>query len=224
MSRIKGVGLALVGVFMLGAVAAATASATNNWEEKVGGTWKPITEAKSGTSKGTLKLKDKKTALGESEIECNGTGKGNIGPNSKGPLTEVRVTKCTPKKICTSEVTAEAINIAPKLLGGEWQTELEEPVGGEIRDKITTMSGTKEVGWIFQCTAGSFGKQKDECKAPSNSTKMINEANGTVKAEFDAKSPKSNCEKGGVGSGEELGTNTFEAKNGTGEKVEIRVK
>jgi hypothetical protein len=223
MSRTRALGLAVVAVFASGALAAASASAANNWEEEVSaGKWEVIKVAKTAKAKGTLKLKDTKTALGETEVECEGAGKGTVGPNGKDTLTEIAATKCIPKKVCTSEVTAEAINIAPKTLGAEWQTALEE-LEGEIRDKITTTSGTKEVGWIVQCKAGNFGKVIDECKQPSTTTKVINEANGTVKVEFDKKSPKSNCTKGGSGSGEILGPITFEVESG-GKKVNIRVK
>jgi hypothetical protein len=216
MSRIRILGLALVAAFAMSAVAATAASAAPVWEEEVGGVFKPITVAKASTSTGTLKLKDTGTLLGESEVECTGTDKGTVGAGSADTITEIKATECKGIKVCKAPVTAEALNVAPKLAGGVWQTAL-ETVGTETRDKVTTTSGTKVVGWTVTCET-SFGKQTDVCESASTTTAMTNNANGTVTATFDAKSPSAKCSLGNATSGHVLGTDVLKAA------VPIRVK
>lgn len=198
MTRLRILGLALVAVFAMGAVVASAAMASPEWLEN----GSPLTSKVAITSKGTLKLSDTGTPIGTVTVTCAGTDKGTIGPGAEDEVTEIKASSCTSSQ-CSGTPTAEAVNIAPTLAGGIWQTKL-ETVGTEIRDKITTTSGTKVVGWTVHCTI--LGKtETDTCTSASSSTKMTNnKTTGNVEAEFEAKSPKAKCtlsggkETGGV--------------------------
>jgi hypothetical protein len=224
-----------VAVFAMSAVAAASAAAAPKWEARhclnVGenkgkfensecikeggkkefewGAWAVLTATEKVTSSGTLKLTDEGTGV---TLTCEGTDEGTVGPEGKDETTKITATKCTSsnKSLCPEPATATALNLP-------WQTALEEPEAGKIRDKITTTAGTKEVGWEVKCNNGIT----DKCLAASSSTGMKNnEANGTVAAAFDAKTPKANCSIGGAAKGKVEGTVT----NKAGKSWQIRVK
>lgn len=228
LKRFKIVGLCLVAVFAVSAVASASASA-QVWEwrvcEKVekgtgefekntcegaAGTkefkWSPWSEYKVAepvTSSGTLELTDKGTGV---TVTCTGTNKGTVGPGNKDEITEIVATSCKSSNtlLCSEPVTATAVGLP-------WVTTLE---GSPVRDKITSKNGTV-VGWLVKCNNG----QTDECTAASSSTAMTNNANGTVTATFDASTPKANCTKGGSGKGEVKGTSIDKGAAGTQVRV-----
>ena len=196
MQRLKVLGLALVAVFAMGAVASASASALV-WQEEVGGVFQEVANGTKVTATGKLKLLDKKGGpfTEEVEVECEGNSEGTVSTGGKDAVTAITATACKVLKgVCPTPVTAKAVNMP------EWQTQL-EVVGTENRDKITTTTGTKEVGWEVSCN-GTI----DKCTSASSSTKMANNANGTVEATFDANTPKANCSRGGAAQGSVSGT------------------
>jgi hypothetical protein len=116
----------------------------------------------------TLTLKDTKTPLGESEVQChtpNGIeGEGELeGPN-KGKITAAKVEepeeKCKGVKVCKeTEVEAvEGVNLP-------WKLELFE-TESKLSSKILAGISGKEPGWKVKCnTIG--GPQTDECLSES---------------------------------------------------------
>ena len=229
--RLRTIGLALVAVFAMSAVAASAASAVPpSWGACAAGTpeTKPpclnsseklveLTSALAVKSKGTLSLTDTKVPLvGSVTVKCTGTDAGTIGPEKADSITEIYETsgskkiKCTSSQ-CTGTPEAEAVHLP-------WTTELVEVTNKkgekEIRDLIKN-SGAGVPGWAVKCTILGVTKT-DECTAAS-STKTTNTASGNVAAEFEKESPKANCSLGGTGSGEVNGTDTIEhPTSGTG--------
>lgn len=206
MIRLRTLGLALVAVFAMGAVAAASASAAPEW--KLNGI--VLTSPSAVTSKGTLKLEDTGTGV---QVECTGSDKGTIGPKSVDEITEIKVegplakNRCKVLKgtsLCGTEAEAVALNL-------DWGTALEEPVVNEIRDKITNAGN--DPGWEVKCLGGL--KASDKCTGDT-STLMHNNtpAAGEVTAEFEAKSAHANCSVGGTGTGVVTGTNVIKSAAG----------
>ncbi len=202
MRFIRIAGLCLVALAAMAMATAATASAAPVWEQN--GTEVKGTEKVMGT--GTLKLKDTKTLLGTSEVECGGAEKGTIGPGSldRVEVIEVQASQCAAKKVCENveEITAKGL---------PWQTEVYES-GKELRDNIKT-TGNGEPGWRVKCkTIG--GSKVDECLAEAGlvpSTKVTNETvKGVVVSEFEEEhSPKAKCTEGGAKSGAVVGLITL---------------
>jgi hypothetical protein len=196
------IGLALVAAFAITAVAAASASAAPVW--KLNGV--EIKEAVSVKSKSVGKLKLSDTGAG-TEIECEGTDKGKVGPGGKDEVIEITATGCSfvsaKNGSCEASkpVTAKAVNLP-------WVTELYEPEVGKIRDHIRAHSGGGAPGWVVECTVAGFFKVQDECTGESN-TAMSN-VTGGVDAIFDATTPKANCSIGGTGTGKVEGTDLNE--------------
>jgi hypothetical protein len=195
MKQIRIIGLALVVVFAVSAVAGASASAAPVWKLSGAEITKAttvlsesITEGKPA-EKGSLKLADKKAGT---EIECEGTDEGTVGPGNKDEVTKVEATKCKFIKSGSCEaskaVTAKAVELP-------WITELYEPEAGKIRDHVKAHAGGGAPGWKVECTVGGIFKVQDTCTNESN-TAMNNVAGG-VEAVFDAKTPKAKCSLGG---------------------------
>lgn len=216
MRHVKIFGLAVVAVFALGATAASSALANPVWESsecievaphegrwssadcnQYGGEekfalspWLVLSASDAVLSAGTLKLTDSKGGLfGESvTIQCTGTDAGTVGPGSVDETTSITATECkTIEGTCPSP-KAEALHLP-------WDTQLEEPNAGEVRDKIKS-SGAGTPGWKVKCSILT-----DECTAETSTLMRNNEEEGSVEAEFESKSAKANCSRGGTGTG-----------------------
>ncbi len=233
MKHLRIAGLCLVAAFALSMAVSATASASPTWwqcreeNNKENLTkftnskcavrssegqweWKQLETREEGRSKtkGNLKLIDKEATGGESEIECNGTDEGPIGPGNKDEITAITVSECKiVKGLCEEEATAKAIDLP-------WTTELaEEPTGsGKIRDKIT--AGGKGPGYKVECVVAKVFKVADECFGTTSTLMRNNESNGTVEAEFEKESPKGECSLSKKKSGEVLGIDVSEQLSG----------
>lgn len=199
MLRIRIIGLAIMAVFAMTAVAASSASA-HEW--LIGG--KPITAAKTIMSHGTLLLEDSEATGGAVAVNCPGFDTGTVGPGALDVITKVSSTElgatndinCTFEKagLCESSTTptALAINLP-------WMTEIYTASNGEIRDMITA-DGAGSPGWKVTCKAPILGTTSDECTVALGSTALAN-VTGGVDATFEKESQKAKCSKGGKESG-----------------------
>jgi hypothetical protein len=206
MLRIKTLGLALVAVFMMGAVAASSAMATHQW--LINGS--PATSALKVHLLGLLLLADLKAIGGEVKIHCHGSADGTIGPSNLDLIlaitkellgTNDKITCSFDKKgACTSATaTALAVNLP-------WLT-LIKLVGTEVRDVIEkdpNGGATGNPGWKVTCGT-ALGEVTDECTLAEGNTGLKTVAGVGVEAIFDVKSPKANCSQGGAGTGEVSG-------------------
>jgi hypothetical protein len=197
MSRIRIIGLALVAVFAMTAVAAASASA-HEWQ--IGG--KAIVTATVTKSKGTLTLTDKKGGIFKEEVKltCKGTDEGTVGPGAADTVTAVTATECKTEKGTCPSPTAKATHLP-------WKTELVSGTGSEVRDTITS-GGSGEPGYNVVCA----GLVEDECVG-NTSTKAENTTGG-VNEIFDANSANAKCSRGGANAGEVRGTDLIESPTG----------
>jgi hypothetical protein len=164
-----------------------------------GGSWETqgLAETVEVTSSSTgLELEDSKEGTA---ITCAGTGLGTAGANGAGSAIRVTVSKC---KIvagkagsCEEPLTAEAVNLP-------WATKLTE-TGSEVREEMTSIVAGKAPGYAIECEVGGILKVTDECTGNITTKIGNNRSEGTVEAEFDAKSEgeKGNCTVGGASSG-----------------------
>ncbi len=193
MKPAKLIGLLLVAVFAVSAVAASSASAL---EWLLNG--KPITKAVSVNSKsiGKLVLEDLAATGGATAIECEGTDSGTVGPGDKDEIKTVKATACNfvsgKNGSCTSgdAVTAKAVGLP-------WPTLLLTVSGLEVDD--VTSSGSAGVGWDVECTVAGIIKVQDTCTTKETKTMMSNTTKG-VAAEF-IKTEKAGCSLGNSTSG-----------------------
>jgi hypothetical protein len=202
MTRFKIIGLALVAVFAISAMASASASALQ-W--LIGG--KGITKATAITSSGKLLLADLSAPSGGTYIECTGTDKGTVGPGATDEVTSITATKCSFQSgkngACTAsdEVTAAALHLP-------WKTELVS-VSGVTRDKTTA---TSNPGWDVTCTVAGIIEVSDECTS-ANVAPAISNVAGGVDATFEA-SETASCTKGTSSSGMVIGPDLNESPSG----------
>jgi len=206
MTRFKIIGLALVAVFAISALASASSSALQ-WLSN----GKPITAATSISSKavGSLLLADLSATGGEVAIECTGTDKGTVGPGAMGSVSAITATECSFQKglngSCTSSdsVTAKAVNLP-------WLTGLTTE-GTHTRIPLSGTGGNP--GWAVECTVAGIIKVQDTCTSASAAPLAINAAGG-VDAVFEL--PESaNCSLGNATSGMVIGTDLNESPAGS---------
>ncbi len=242
---VKIAGLCLASMLVLGMAITATASAAPHWlvclKENSGTTttkwnsnqcstaaagggweWSPV---QAGTSltieiKGTLKLKDTKTLLGESEVECVGKALGFIFPSpTNGTVTKVEVTECRGVKVCEKEgATAEAINLP-------WETEFHETEKKILLHLLGKGAG-KEPGWKVKCKAGIGGEQTDTCETEVGKGELLLLENRRTNTELLVLATyervgKAKCEKGGEGSGVVEGSVGILLESGAGLSVSL---
>ena len=188
MLRIQMIGLALVAVLVMSALAVGSASATvlpHEW--LING--KLLGSPVKIHSKGTLTLTDHTPPLGgETQVTCTGFDDGFVGPHALDLVLGITLELLgTVKKITCSFVagknggceastapTAEAVNLP-------WHTELYLR-GAEVRDMIVS-DGAGNPGWAVTCKT-IFGPMTDTCTAALGSTLVKNVAGG-VSAEFE---------------------------------------
>lgn len=193
MLRIRIIGMALVAVFALSAVAVASASAAENeWSlSKV-----DVTSTMSVTSKGTLKLTDTSVPIaGSVTVTCEGTNAGTVLPGGKDTITTITATSCTSNNSFCTSPTAKAVNLP-------WTTQLKEK---GTRDLIMSANG-KAFGWLVDCET-PLGKKSDECtRAESSEVEVKNTSTG-VDSIFSKKvSGLAKCTESGKETGEVEGT------------------
>ena len=115
----------------------------------------------------SLRLRDKNTLAGESEIECNSdltkdAGEGTItGPN-KAQIVKAEINKTEVNKRCTVLKGGCNTGEIEEVHGVHlpWSTTIEE-VGGEVVGKIEN-SGAGEPGWAIKCNT-ILGSKTDTC-------------------------------------------------------------
>jgi len=199
MRRAKLIGLVLVVVFVISAVVSASVSALQ-W--LIGG--RPVTAATAITSSGKLLQSDLRPKIGSQvAMECEGTGRGTVGPGAKGEVTAVTATRCVFQAglngACeaSKEVTGKAVNLP-------WLSLLldssRSPSG--IGDRITADNG-RNPGWSVECTVAGIFKITDTCESATAEPEVINLATG-VDTRFLA-SETGGCTEGDASSGVVIG-------------------
>ncbi len=209
MLRVQMIGVALVAVFAMSAVAATGASA-HEW--LLGG--KPITAAKTIMSKGTLELTDDAATGGAVAVSCAGFDTGTVGPGAADLISKVTAEElgtnnsitCTfVKKGACEGTTAKAVALALP-----WKTEIYSE-GTETRDMITS-DGAGSPGWGVTCKT-LLGSMEDKCTVALGSTALAN-VTGGVDATFEKKSQKASCSLGNSTSGLVSGADFLESPAG----------
>ena len=233
MKSIKFAGLCLVAVFAMSMVAAGTASAAPHWLACTSGAagtkyttgqcttasstgtwaWSEPSSTEASVTFATLTLKDNVFKV---TVACTGEGRGSVGPGKFDRINEINHIACKAGTGC------EKLEENAKPLHLPWQTELYE-TESKIRDKITAVNG-EGAGWSVKCKA--FGiVQTDECTSEEGSVGVTNASTPGVSGEllvlgeFDAKTAKANCTKGGAGSGEVTGPTSTLLVSGNGLRV-----
>ncbi len=180
-------------------------AALGKWE------WKELTTTEKVLSSFTLYLKDTKTAAGEAEVVCGGTGTGSVGPGKFDRIgtLSLKASNCKAEKVCENVEEVEARDLP-------WQTELFETEGA-VRDKVTEAGGG-EPGWKIKCKVPVLGSITDECLTVSGkegSTLMEDvQSSGAVDALFEVGFGKTKCTQGGAESGEIEGLSTMTSSGG----------
>jgi hypothetical protein len=160
----------------------------------------------------TILLRDTKTLLGESEVQCfdlpGQKSEGVLEANGKGKVRVAEVTNpkenCRGKKVCKETEVEEVrgVNLP-------WNIELFEGPGGKLLTNISN-SGAGEPGWKVKCNTVA-GSQEDRCTSASTEklekTELISEVTGgelLVRARFENEA-HGNCTLGGTGAAELTG-------------------
>ncbi|MGA8362905.1 MAG: hypothetical protein WB709_00115 [Solirubrobacteraceae bacterium] len=199
MLRIQMIGLAVVAVVMMSAVAASGAFAAHQW--LINGA--AIAAATKVHSLGLLLLEDSGTGT---QLHCHGSAAGTVGPGAADLTQSITVEllgtndkiPCTFDKagLCKSNaaVTALAVNLP-------WKTEI-VLVGTEIRDLLLS-GGAGAPGWKVNCTNILGGGSEDICteEAGKMATTALANVTAGVLATFDAKTVNASCTLGGKETG-----------------------
>jgi hypothetical protein len=209
-ARVKLVGLMVFAVFAMFAVMASSASALQ---------WlldgKPIEKAVGISSSGKLQLADLAATGGATEIVCEGSGTGTIGPLAQDEVITLKASACRfvsgKNGSCEAgdEVTARAVNTPYRTLL--------ITVAGVTEDLITPGSSGKNPGWEVECTVLGVFKAQDTCTTPDARTLIVNLATG-VDAIF-KESETASCTLGNATSGMAFGTGLN--KNPTGHTISV---
>lgn len=191
---------AFFAVLSVGAIAASSALATDEWE--VGAKLVGATESDSTVVEGKWLL----LALGffgtvKIHIECSGKLIGTVGglnANGKGTDTvtaieglsgEKGTIKCT---ILSGEAGPCVVSAGALVTGVNlpWKTELFLEAGDTTpRDAFTASTG--EPGFTLECKESSGSTLKETCEGNVKSNQLTNEANGTIKGVI----PETNTKK-----------------------------
>jgi hypothetical protein len=232
MKHLKIIGLCLVAVFAMGMTTAAGASAAPVWEqcaEGASGTkyseheclkaeaagkwaWQEVKGTEKVLARGTLRLSDSKTLIGKVEVSCAYTFRGTVGPGKFDRIETVEIASCAAGKSCEKLTkNAEPINLP-------WQTELSEETEHLVRDKLTS-GGKGAPGWKVTCKVSGL-EATDECTSETGAatieSRIFNEAEDAVVANFGPKYGKAKCSVGGAEAGEIAGSLTVTKESGAG--------
>ncbi len=228
MKCLKRVGLCLLAVFAVSMVSAGTAQASA-WEEcgtenasKEGTkyttdqcstasssgswTWQAAAEENTVRSKGSLILRDKKTTVGESEVECYVEGEGAFIEVEK-----VKVLSCRAIKLCEAKtVEAEAVNLPWKIEAFETEKKLSAALSEE--------GSSGKPGLKVKCKVVGVSVE-DTCKfTGTESLGLENKNIGgelLILATYD-KLSKEKCSQKGEESGEIAGSMAVSTTSGRG--------
>jgi hypothetical protein len=210
-ARVKLVGLMVFAVFAVFAVMASSASALQ---------WlldgKPIEKPVGVSSSGALQLADLAATGGATEIVCEGSGTGTIGPLAHDEVKTLTAEKCRfvsgKNGSCEASdaVTAKAVNL-PYL------TLLITVGAGVTEDLISPGARGGNPGWSVECTVLGVFRAQDECTAPDARTLVVNLAGG-VDTIFQ-ESETASCTLGNATSGMAFGTGLN--KNPTGHTISV---
>jgi hypothetical protein len=165
-------------------------------EWQVGG--KSAQQAVAVTSAGTLKLADSKGGLLNEKmaVECSVSGKGVVGRDAAGEITQRTFSSCKPSVGgCTSPTVSAAALPWHSALGS---------VGGVARNAI---GGTIE--YTISCPTL---KIEDKCSGPTSVA--TEDVSGGVDELYDSKSEKLTCSRGGTGTGSIEGSELIESPAG----------
>jgi hypothetical protein len=198
MVRLRLVGLVLVVVFVVLAVVAGSASALQ---------WlldgKPIEKPVGVSSSGRLQLADLAATGGSTELVCEGSGTGRIGPLAHDEIVTLQAEQCRfvsgKNGSCeaSDEVTMKAVNL-PYL------TLLITVGSGTTEDLISPGARGGNPGWEVECTVLGVFRAQDTCTAPDVRTLVVN-LRGGVDAIFQ-ESETASCTLGNATSGMAFGT------------------
>jgi len=200
MLRIRIIGLAIMAVFAMSAVAASSASA-HEW--LISG--KPIAKATTIMSHGTLELED---SVAGTAVSCTGFDTGTVGPGAADLISKISSTVLGASNVITCSFVKQGLceSTAPTALAEHlpWKTEIYTSATG-TRDMITA-DGAGEPGWTVTCHVGGAATP-DTCTAALGSTGLANvTGGGGVNATFEEHSQKANCTIGGTEAGVVRGT------------------
>lgn len=216
MRKLQVIGAALVAMFAIGVLTAASASAVEFLlaEWLVGGA--AVTSELTTETTGELTLEDTKAPLiGKAAVKCSGSFDGWVGPNSLDFVSEVlnlsgaAITDVlgTGTRLSCTSVTGCSGTASVNPLDLTWQTEVELMVDGTetFFADLFTRTGGGSFGWEVECTVLGT-TQVDECTATEGVTKLL--LNGsTLEGEFSEAFTKlagaklANCTLGGTESG-----------------------
>jgi hypothetical protein len=191
MKSIKIVGLCLAAIFTMGMALAGNASAGLLWllclegnnnpntrfvdsncrSPGAGGAWESVAIGnKTDTVRikvYSLRLRDKATFAGESEIECNSdltkdAGEGTISNTNEGKIVKAEINKTEVNKRCTRIKGGCKAGEIEEVKGANlpWATKI-EMTGTETTTTIEN-SGAGEPGWIVKCNT-LLGSKTDTC-------------------------------------------------------------
>ncbi len=233
MQHLKITVLSIISMFVMGLTFVGTAQA--KWEQCAkGGTATKYTDHQCGTAsgagewswqevsgteevrvKGSVRMVDRKTLAGISEIECSGESVGSVGPGQSARVTEIKTSgsQCRAIKVCENVETIEARNLP-------WQGELYD-TEGKVLGHATGTGG--ELGWRIQCKT-LLGSMTDECVVEGGkpeSALFENRASGSELLVLSTAQHlrKQKCSQGGAESGEISGIAALLSANGSGLRV-----
>jgi len=216
MRRLQLIGAALIAMFAIGVLTAASAFAAPEFllaEWLVGGN-KVETELNIETT-GELLLEDNKAPLvGKAAVVCSGILDGWVGPNSLDFVSEVlslsagaigSLTSGT-RITCLSETSCSG-TILVNPLGLPWESEVELMVdsGETFFADLFAKAGGGTFGWEVECTIDGL-KVVDECTAEHGVAKLLL-SGAELLGEFSAAFTElaglkfANCTQGGENSG-----------------------
>jgi len=201
MKRIKMLGLMVVAVFALSAVAASTASALQWLDNGL-----PITVPILVLSTGTLLLADLASLGGGTSLTCEGDNHGTVGPGALDLTISITPLNCSFEKAggCKAGTipTVRAVNLP-------WHTLL-LTVAGVTRDMILP-DGNGHPGWLVLCENILGGESHDVCTSLTGDPKITNNATDVTET-FEA-SETASCTQGNATSGMVIGNVLIFAEN-----------
>jgi hypothetical protein len=212
MTRIKMLGLMVVAVFSLSAVAASTASALE-WLDNGHPITNPILVLLVNTG-GAFHLGDLAATGGSTEIECEGHGHGLVGPGPNDTIHSITATAC--KFVSGKNGSCEASKgVTAKAVHLPYITRL-LTVAGVTRDMTEGTGGG--AGYNVECTVAGIFKVQDECTTNTGDPKITNNTNDVIST-FEA-NEKASCTQGNSTSGMVVG-NTLIFSDVPGLKITV---
>jgi hypothetical protein len=154
MSRTVLVALATVAASVAMTAAPVSALASPHWLEN----GVRITESKPFTSEGTVfHLQISSERLNQITVSCSIHGKGTVGAEGTGSLTESSLTNCSITESTGACEKNQPFTIKP--LNAPWSMALYNQTGVHIK----LGSGGKEPGWKLECTELGTVKVSESC-------------------------------------------------------------